>query len=402
MRRRFIAWTVLLLGAAVLWPDAASAQFPEVPPPPVTVPWPFGRPRMDTGGIYGAAEFLWMKETNPLRQQPVAFRGVIDTDGTLGTALGIPSFPGNFIGSKEVALDVNSVSGPGTWEPGARVTLGYRFANGVAVEFSWLRLLDVKYAAIATFAPAGSIGVFGENSFLTSPVFNYSLQYAGPGNQTGQGSAIATLGVWNASSEQQISFLQRFEIYDINVRIPMQDSECWRTYGLIGPRHVIIWERFKWTTVTPEANGNTPPEDIAHYSNVVSNQLYGVHAGFGNEWMLGDTPAGAFSVSLDLQAALYFNFVRGIPKYELSDKSTSASHKRRWYTFVPELEGQLNVWWYPWEGIVVRLGYDAMGFFNTVASPQPIDFNMQSITPGYERTIFRLIDGFQFGFGIIF
>jgi hypothetical protein len=233
-------------------------------------------------------------------------------------------------------------------------------------------------------------------------VYNFSPNYSGPGNQTGNGSPIATFGLWNASSMQQISFVQRLDIWDINGRIPIQESECWRTYGLIGPRLVAMWERFYWTTVTPELNGNTPPEDIAHYSNTISNRLYGVHLGIGNEWMLGDTPVGAFSISLDLQAAGYFDFVHAIPKYELSDKSTSASHSRLINTWVPEVEGQLNLWWYPYEGLIFRAGYDALAFFNTISSPRPVDFNMGAITPAFERGTFRFFGGFNFGFGIIF
>jgi hypothetical protein len=401
MRTRISLLTVLLLLALLVWPKTACAQGSDVPPPSVIVPWPFGRPHLDQGGFYFAGEFLMWRETNPLRSQPLAFRGLTDWDGTVGAALGIPSFPGNFIGTHLTALDVNSVSGPNPLQPGYGATVGYRFANGIAMEIKWIHLTEAHYSAAASLQPATSIGVFSEETFMTSPVYNFPSAYAGPGNQTGLGSQISTFGLWNATTLQQESFTQRLDIWELGFRIPMQDSECWRIYGLIGPRLVAMWESFKWTVVNPEQNGNTPPNDIANYTNIVSNRLYGVHIGVGNEWMLGDTPAGAFSLSLDVQGALYADFTHAIPSYELGDKSTAASHSRYFTTLSPEVEGAVNLWWYPYEGIIFRIGYSAMAFFNTVASPRPVDFNFGAITPGYEKTTFRLFDGFNVGAGII-
>lgn len=401
MRRRSSWLAVLLVLGITLWPQVARAQLGDVPPPEWLVPTPFGHPHMEAGGFYAAAEFLMWRQTNTLGNQPVAFRGINDSDGTIGLALGLPSIPGAFIGSHNEALDVHEITGPNTWSPGYKAVIGYKFSNGVAVDLSWTHLYEVRYAATATLGTPQSEGQFSEDTFLTSPVYNYGPQYTGPGNQTGLGSPISTIGLWNASTEQEISFVQRLDMWDINFRVPMQDSECWRIYGLGGPRMVAMWERFKWTTVTPELNGNTPPEDIGIYSNTISNRLYGLHVGAGAEWMLGDTPAGAFSLTVDIQAALYIDFARAIPKYELSDRSTSASHSRRFNQFVPEAETQINFWWYPYEGIVCRVGYDAMGFFNTIASPRPIDYNMGTITPGY-TSVFRLFDGFNAGIGFIF
>ena len=38
---------------------------------------------------------------------------------------------------------------------------------------------------------------------------------------------------------------------------------------------------------------STNQNDTAIYSNVVSNRMYGVHAGGGTEWVLANTPANA-------------------------------------------------------------------------------------------------------------
>lgn len=403
MRTRF-CWlgVVLALGMAFA-PATAQAQLGDVPTAPgsMTVPWPFGRPRYDQGGWYLGGEFLYWRQTNTMGNQPLAFRGLVDFDGSIGQALGLGNTPGQFIGSHSNALDVNYVSGPNNYTPGFNFTTGYRFSDGIALEMRWIHLFDTRYAATASLVPATSPGANLQETFLTSPVYNFSPAYVGPGNVTGVGNATAIVGIWNASSLQTIQFVQRFDQWELTMRVPMHESECWRTYGIFGPRLVSMWERFSWRVVSAEADGSTPPEDIAQYSNVSSNRLYGGHLGVGNEWFMGDTPIGAFSVSLDVQAALFIDFFKGRPKYELSDKSTAASHPRNLYSFVPEVQGSLNMWWYPYEGIVCRFGYEVSAFFNTYSSPRPVDFNFGSITPAYERT-FRMFDGFNMGVGIVF
>jgi hypothetical protein len=181
----------------------------------------------------------------------------------------------------------------------------------------------------------------------------------------------------------------------------MMESECWRTYGLLGPRLVTIYERFTWITVHPEIDGSVQPQDSATYTNVTSNRLYGIHAGICNEFFLGDTPVGAFSVSLDLQVAGFMDFVKGRPKYELGDRSTAAQHGRNFFNAVPGTDGELMFWWYPYRGIVCRFGYQVEALWNTMSSPQPIDFNFGAIVPAYLST-FRLFEGFDLGVGIMF
>ena len=93
---------------------------------------------------------------------------------------------------------------------------------------------------------------------------------------------------------------------------------------------------------------------------------------------------GDFSLSLDLDGALFLDFVKGRPKYELGDRSTATGRPRNFLNFVPEGDASLMLWWYPYEGVIVRLGYEAMGFVNTISSPRPVDFNFGSITCRYQ------------------
>src|SRR5262249_30808320 len=157
-----------------------------------------------------------------------------------------------------------------------------------------------------------------------------------------------------------------------------------------------IWERFKWRTVDVGFLSTTPldptgvtidpftgrltdggtrtttllpdqdPRNVAIFTNIVSNRMYGPTIGIGNEWFLGTTPVGAFACNLDLRAGLLFDIIKERAKFEPGLKDASPQMKRAitTYTGVPNLQAGLNLDWYPIEGVQIRVGYDIMGFFN--------------------------------------
>src|SRR4029079_6286274 len=131
--------------------------------------------------------------------------------------------------------------------------------------------------------------------------------------------------------------------FDLTARFPLMQTESFRTYGLLGPRLVAMWERFTWRTVAANVDGVSNGDDVGIYSNVVSNRLYGVNCGMGNEWCCGTTPLGTFSFSADLHAGIYADFVKGRPKYERGDFAISSSRARNLFTAVPGLEGNFNL-----------------------------------------------------------
>jgi hypothetical protein len=407
MRNR-IGWLAVLVAAGgLLAPGTARAQDGnynfEVPPPPgvTAVPTPLN-PYLDRGGWIAGGEFIYFRQTNPLRSQLIGFRGLTDRDGSVSAALGIPGGPGTFIGSRAPALDVDQVSGPGTFQPGFTAFFGYRFANGLTILASWMHLTEVQQSATAGLQPPTATGNFQEETFITSPVFNYPQNYFGPGNKVGIGNVGATSGIWNASSLQTESFIQRFEQIDIGARYPLQQTECWRMYGLFGARAIIMWERFWWRTVSANVNGVVLDDWAAVYTNIVSNRMYGPQIGIGNEWLLGTSPIGAFACSLDLQAAALVDFVKGRAAYELGDRSTSAHRNRNFINLVPEVQGSLNLWWYPYAGIQLRVGYSAFALFNTMASQNPVDFNYGAIAPAFNDGITRFFHGLNAGIAFSF
>src|SRR5947209_2582487 len=64
--------------------------------------------------------------------------------------------PGRFFGSGVAALDAEQVAGPGTYQAGFGISLGWRFGEGSwieALEFRWRHLAESKYSAVASFIP---------------------------------------------------------------------------------------------------------------------------------------------------------------------------------------------------------------------------------------------------------
>ncbi|MBM4073274.1 MAG: hypothetical protein FJ271_30785 [Planctomycetes bacterium] len=399
MRKRIGGWLLALSTLAVwLAPGAAFGQYQNQEVVPMTgyLPGPLGHPRMEDGGFYLALEGLYMRQSNPIGNQNVAFRGFIDVGG------GITGTPGTFVGSGDVALSTNQVNGPVSFQPGFNLVGGWRFGDGTVLQVSWLHLWQARYAAVASILPPGyAVGPTLADTFLTAPVVNFPGEFAGtPQNVTG-GQVGDTFGIWNAASLMGLSFVQRFDMVDITGRIPIFQTDSHRTYALVGPRLVWFWERFAWRTVSADPGGGSSPADQSLYSNVISNRLYGLMCGGGHDWFLGDTPVGGFGINVDLGASLYYDFVKERAKYERGDRAIAYSRARNVYRLVPGLEAKVGFWWYPWEAVQVKVDYNWMVFFNTVASSQPIDFNFASLTPVYNSAT-RWLDGLGFGIGFVF
>jgi hypothetical protein len=528
---------MLLTAGIALAPGRGWGQ--EVPGPadPGWLPLPLYHDRPETGGFYAAGEFIYWHTNNPISNQVVAVRGLVDTDGNLQVARNIlnpvtvdpasgqtilttvpnpnASFPGQpatfilplkppapvvgaFFGSGQSALNTEQLKGPNTYQPGFGLTLGWRFSDGFSVEFVWRRLVEAKYSAVASvIPPTYNIGRNGEDQFLFSPVFNFPPEFAGPPNKlivfnpaqasataafqiipilgitTITGPTVAVLpsafqinaqatqngivvvpqgayGIWNAATIMSESYVQRHDEYDLIGRMPIYQNDCSRWWVTAGARHVSIWERYFWRTVSVQSgspstgasvnitNPGTPAtvvtvstattttttvtgagaptitatagaspiaapavsgaDDVADYSNVVSNQLYGPSFGCGSEWYLG----WGFSFAVDVRATLAIDMVHEIAKYERQDHAIASKRGRREYTLSPEVDAMANIYWYPYEGIELRFGYDYFNFFNTVSSPQPVDFNYGAVAPAWEKNTYRYIDGFHAGIGFIF
>jgi hypothetical protein len=388
----------LLTTGVALIAQAVHAQTEEGAIPDPVVPLPLYHNHPAKGGFFTLAEFVMFRQTNPLEHQPIAYRGFVDATGDItGTV-------GQWVGSRELALDAKDAGGPGTFLPGLKVGLGYRFQDGATITFDWMWLQKAVYFHVTNNVPPGfNWGQELENSFITAPVYNFSNWFIGPPSpvQASQNflPEFATYGIWNAAAAMTIEFDQRTQQWELTYRKPIFDTEYWRGYGLVGPRFFWIWERFKWITEKQNVDGQSGPLDNAIYTNIVSNRMYGLFVGCGNDWFLGN----GFSVSLDLQAAGYLDIVKKRAKYELGQKDMPGSVKRARtdYTLVPEFRAELNLWYYPIEGVQVRIGYNVMAFFNTVAGSKPVCFDAGALDPNWERQS-RWFDGLNVGIALIF
>ena len=393
LRKRF-RWLLLIAGLFFV-PAALRAQDGSVPP--VSFVGPLSHMPYTDGGLYTGFGFLAMSTNQPLSSQVVARRGFIPFDSSITGAT-----QGQFFGSQQIALNTNQVAGPSSFQPGWDLFVGWRFQGGVAVEFNWKHLVQNQFSATAALNPGAALaGPQLENTFITAPVYNFGTAWAGAPQVIPQGDIGSTFGIWDAASFMQELYIQRFDIYQINVRVPIWETADSRTYGLFGPRIAWIVDDFRWTTISQDQFGNDAGGAL--YSNSISNRMYGAHFGFGQDWYLGSTPIGAFSFMCDLEAALYFDDVKTGASYTLIDAlpQVGSSRNRRFYSIVPGVDGHLALSWYPWEGISLRIGYDVNTFFNTIASDQPIDFNLGRVTPQYEHQFLRYFYGFSCGISFV-
>jgi hypothetical protein len=394
MRAKTIWRTALLSVVLALTPATAMAQFSlgYAPTDPV-VPIPYGSNRPEDGGLYTALTFLLWRQTNPLQTQEVAFRGFYDINSQSGIGA-------NTIGSGADALDTGQVRGPGSWQPGFKVDVGWKFSDESVLTLSWTHLFQIRYQAVATSAPANfNVGVNFADSFITSPVYNFPNDFAGPAaNQTGP-NGVNAYGVWDAASLMTESFVQRTEAYDLIWRKPIVDEENYRMSALVGPRFFWIWEEYRWRTTNFGFTGSAGPSAL--YTNIDSNRMYGWNIGCSQECYLGH----GFALQLDTSFAPFLNIVKERAKYETADANSlgRAENKRAItdYTFVPEVEARISMVWYPTENVQIKVGYDILAFFNTVNAQRPIDFNYSALDPKYDR-VFRLFDGLEAGIMISF
>ncbi len=417
-RTGWLAWVLtagMALVPATAWGQNRGDQSYNVPSADPVYPLPLGHDRMETGGFYLGAQYLMYHQTNPIQPQLIATRGLVDFDGSITAALSgqpitvapfvIPGTPrpGTFIGSNRVALKADDV-GDGNYGPGFSVFAGWRFQNGVAVELNWWYLFENKYSASASLVPPGftprpGVGLLLEETFLFALVFNFPIEYAGPSQKIALGNPGAAYGIWNGASLMQLEFVQRTQGLDLTFRIPLFQDDCTRCYALVGPRFVWFWERFKWRTVSYDFAGVAGPDDVAIYTNIVSNRMYGLSVGVGSDWLM--VPKWGLAMGVDLRVAPLIDVVRERARYERGDKSITQKRARTEYEFVPEVQANINLTWYPIEGVQMRFGYDIMAFFNTIASQNPVTFSYGTMDPHWGSQT-RILNGINAGISIIF
>lgn len=361
--------------------------------PSEKVPIPTGNP--GTHGFYTFAEFVYLTMSWPIGDQTVAYRGLVDSTGQL------TGVPGTYIGSGQAALSTDGF-GRRSWLPGYNIGIGYKTDDGISVYGSYLTTFSHSYNAGASLvAPFFRSAPDLSDTFLVSGVYNFPPEYAGPAiktlpEQTAGGNIF--YGIWNGASNMVIQFDQYFTQAEIGGRVPLFQTELSRIYGLAGGRFDWFMERFQWTTTAYDINGAATSRDVARYNNTLSQRMYGPYFGCGHEVYVGKR----FSVSTDLTGAALINLVKERAKYKLESNDIQNKRSVNDYTLVPSATANVQLWWYPIEGVQLRVGYNAWTFFNTKNMLNPIGFNYGAIDPVYNTQVFRIVHGLNFGVGLFF
>jgi hypothetical protein len=390
MRGSIFRLACLVTGLTALSCGMAFGQGGSYSPPDIQLPIPTGNTQPAEGGLFFVAEFVDFRQTVPLRNQTIAYFGFVNVDGSING-----SQAGGFIGSKAEALNVRQVSGPQSYQPGTRISVGWDFGGNDAstLTLSWMWISSSKYNANVTLANKflQEGGPLLPDSFQFSPVYNFPVDYAGPANKVNGGSAFAAFGIWNASTEQFIQYTQKAQQWDLTYRVPYYETECFRLSGMVGPRFFWLWDDFQWTVIDFDNAGNSSPFDTAIYSNVTSNRMYGVHVGLGNEWYWGHGFAGG----LDVDATAYLDIVKERTEYRFAARFTPPISKlsRTDYTIAGEASANASITWYVYEGIEIHLSYDLMAFANTLAATRPVGFDWGAPSVQYDH-VNRFFDGF--------
>jgi hypothetical protein len=369
------------------------------PPDPMT-PFPLFSTHPEQGGFFTAGSFVMYRQTNPTSTQRIAVRGFVPVDNSTGNPAG------HLVGSGQTALDAQQVSGPNEYSPGFKLEFGWKFDDSSALTVSWMYLDHKKLTASASVVPLNfNVGPGFENSFLTAFVENVTPLFSGPANKVASlggaaASPSAAFGIWNAASEMSIEFDQRTQEWEATYRWTVYDTECYRLSGLVGPRFFWIWERFKWRTVDFPGDGSDPtPLDVGIYTNIVSNRMYGVHAGCEQEWYWGH----GFACMCDLQALGFMDIVKERVRYELGEKFRGGVAKKSetiWQA-VPGAQATIALMYYPIEGVELKIGYDFIGFLNTIGMNEPVVFDFSGLNPKYNNQA-RIYDGFMATLSISF
>lgn len=454
---------IIAAAAALLGSAPASAQGPSLGttnlgPPVYEVPIPLMWGERDEG-FYFSAEAAVMRVNNALQGQVVARRGFRDYDGSIvgnpdGGTITILDGGGNFVtnllrergpsgaiyGSQAVALNTDEISSD-AWQPGSRITVGYRLKNGMSIEGSYMGITKSRLGAVASITPpSGNVGTNGANGFLYGDYFNFSPYFGGPTREMfsniyleqippGAGAtyqpvnlhpdltafqafAVGAYGITNGAEIFRIAETIGVHTAELNLKVPVAQFEGTRTYWTGGFRYISMMEKFRMIVEDqgfPDALGGviggglianeSRPEWSLRYTTKQKNVFYGLQTGVGGEAYL----MNGFAFSIDGKVGALAQNSRSTTVLQRLDIESGVGYKRTNNTFnmAAMFQGGAYLWWYAHEGITFRIGYEYLGIAGARRMVEPIDYDLGRLNPNAHNSYMSL-DGFVAGVSFTF
>src|SRR5205823_2779301 len=158
---------------------------------------------------------------------------VVNSDNNPPFIIRGPLVPGNFLGTATPALTTADLRGQESFQPGYKMTLGYRFDSGSAIEANWTHLASATYSANASLIPPnyanlGAGGSLLADTFLFAPFFNLPPEFAGANNELAIGNPGSAFGIFNGAINMSIDFKQRYDEGNIMGRVQWYQDDCLR------------------------------------------------------------------------------------------------------------------------------------------------------------------------------
>lgn len=463
MSRRTSKWIIAavaaVLGASPVMAQGGSGTY-SLASPQHEIPMPLAWGEKDEGFFF-SAEAAVMRINNRMNNQVVAKRGFIDRDGSIvgnpdGGIINIfdttPTYfttlfrergpAGAVYGSQDVALETGMLSAE-NFQPGSRVTIGYRLRSGTTFEFSYMGITKQRQSVTAGIVPGnGSTGADGANAFLFGDYYNFSPYFAGPTREiisnvylqpippgTGAnlqlatvpldlqnlgGFAVAAYGITNGAEYWTMSELRSIHTMELNMRVPVSQFEGTRTYWTGGLRYISFTERFRMTVEDhgfPDAlntgipfqtgviDSETRPEWSLRYTAKQKDLFYGVQTGAGGEAYL----MNGFAVSLDTKVGVLAQHSKTSTVLQRLDliNDIGNTHSTNLFNVAAMFQGGAYLWWYAHEGITFRVGYEYLGIYGARRLTDPIDYDLGRLTPNIRSGLLSL-DGFVMGVSFVF
>ena len=343
-----------------------------------------------------------------------------DLNGTVVNTVGQPPFiirgpivPGNFLGTGTPALFTDDLRGQESFEPGYRITLGYRFDNGTAIETSYMALQKVTYSANASLIPhelcqPGGRAVPGRFVHLGTV-----LQSAA-GIRRGQpedGARQPRLGLRHLQRRQQ----HVDELPASSSRTGTFAAGC-RGTRTTAPASTVTLAAGSPGSGSSSGCGPFPPTSSATARRtdvgVYRKRRFQPHVRPVRRHRVRTVSSATASASaLETEAAFLLDIVKERANVQNGDRNDAppgtpfVSVKKAATNFQPGRRIRRptpRCTWYPIEGIQLRAGYNFMTFLNTVDMQDPIAFDARNFDPNWQNRAIRFMDGFNAGIGFIF